>query len=116
MASDIDDNDDDSSDECVVIEKKRKYTGAFQYKTSFRNEWRKIWPFIAPVPGLSHEYRCQVCDKNLSCGHQGAADIRDHVSSQRHQALAKSLSTQPKLSFTPTDPLQEKVLAIYLPL
>ena len=104
----MDKSDLDSDDDCVV-EKKRKYTGAFQYKTSFRNEWRKAWPFIAPVPGSSHEFRCQVCNKNLSCGHQGATDIRDHVSSQKHQALAKSLSTQPRLSFNAIDPLQDKV-------
>lgn len=53
-------NNNTSDDECVVVEKKRKYTGAFQYKTSFRSEWRKIWPFIAPVPGSAHEFRCQV--------------------------------------------------------
>ena len=30
-------NDNNSDSECVVVEKKRKYTGAFQYKISFCN-------------------------------------------------------------------------------
>ena len=103
-------NDDDSDSECVV-EKKRKYTATFQYKTCFRiNERRKIWPFITSVPGLPHQFRCQICGKNLSCGRQGAADIRDHVSSQEHQAFAKSSSTLPKLSFNAADPLQHMSL------
>ena len=52
--------------------------------------------------------------KNLSCGHQEATDIRDHDSSQKHQALPKSLSTQPKLSFNAAYPLQDKVLHLSL--
>ena len=61
-------NDNDSDSECVVVEKKRKYTGAFQYKISSCNEWRKIWPFITSVPGLPHEFRCQVCKKSWDVG------------------------------------------------
>lgn len=105
-------NDDDSDSECVV-EKKRKYTGAFQYKTSFRNEWRKNWLFITSVPGLPHEFRCQVCEKS-DLWASGSRRYWDHESSQKHQALPKSLSTQPKLSFNAADPLQDKVLHLSL--
>ena len=77
-------NDNDSDSECVV-EKKRKYTGAFQYKTSFRNEWRKNWLFITSVPGLPHEFRCQVCEKS-DLWASGAADIgiMSHHRNTRH--------------------------------
>ena len=44
----------------------------------------------------------------------GSRRYWDHESSQKHQALPKSLSTQPKLSFNAADPLQNKVLHLSL--
>lgn len=106
-----DESGDDSGSEIPRgVVKKRKFTGAFQYKTSFKDEWKKTWPFILPVPGLPYFFRCQVCDKNLSCGHQGVSDVKDHIATQKHQLLANSLSTQGKLPFAPVDPLQDKVV------
>ena len=32
-----------------------------------------------------------MCDKSLTCGHQGIADVKDHNGTQSHQKLAKSL-------------------------
>ena len=79
------------------------------YKTSFSEEWRKTWPFLKSVPGDSHSFRCTICDKKLSCGHQGISDVKDHVATQSHQKLAKVLATQPKISYPSAAPLQDKV-------
>ena len=92
-----------------AAKKKTKFTGSFLYKTKFSEEWKKTWPFVSAVPGNPHQFRCNVCAKNLSCGHQGVADVKDHIASQSHQKLAKTLATQPRLTFTSADPLQDKV-------
>ena len=36
----------------------------------------------------------------LSCGHQGAADIQDHISTKSRQELAKAMATKSRLSHT----------------
>ena len=41
-------------------------------------EWKKTWPFVSSVPDNPYSFRCNVCDKKLSSGHQGAADVKDH--------------------------------------
>ena len=103
------DRDIDSESVGPSAKKKTKFSGSFLYKTKFSEEWKKTWPFVSAVPGSSHTFRCTVCAKNLSCGHQGVADVKDHIASQSHQKLAKTLGNQPKLSFAPADPLQDKV-------
>ncbi len=89
--------------------KKTKLAGAFKYRTSFSEEWKKTWPFVSSIPGNPHGFKCNVCEKRLSCGHQGASDVKDHVATLSHQKLAKVLATQPKISFPSADPLQDKV-------
>lgn len=98
-----------SKDISAPAAKKSKLTGTFHYKTSFSMEWEKMWPFVALVAGNPHSFQCTVCDKTLSCGHQGVSDVKDHIAGQRHQKLVKTLATQPKLSFPPANPLQDKV-------
>ena len=85
-------SDSDSSLAKPVL-KKSKFSGAFKYKTKFSEEWKRTWPFVSAVPGDPHHFRCNVCDKSLTCGHQGIADVKDHISTQSHQKLAKSLAT-----------------------
>lgn len=113
MATNFSEESGSDTDSTSVTEpgpaKKTRLMGAFRYKTSYCEEWKKTWPFVSSVPGNRHSFRCNVCDKNLSCGHQGAADIKDHIATQSHQKLAKLLATQPKLSFPAADPLQDKV-------
>ena len=87
-----------------------KFTGAFRYKTRFSQEWKELWPFVLAVPGNPHSFRCNVCSKILSCAHQGAADVKDHTATKTHQYLARSLATQPKLSFrSSSDQFRDKV-------
>ena len=90
------DRNTDSDRDCDLPEpaaKKKKFTGSSKYKTKFSEDWRKIWPFVSAVPGSPHGFRCNVCSKILSCGHQGAADVKDHIATQSHQKLAKTLAT-----------------------
>ena len=90
--------------------KRKRVCEAFQYKSRFKNEWKKQWPFISSVSGSPYCFRCNVCNKELSCSHQGVKDIKDHIATQKHQQLAKSLPTQQRLNFmSAADPLQDKV-------
>ena len=89
--------------------KKTKLAGTFRYSTSFSAEWRKTWAFVSAVPGNPNCFRCNVGNKKLSCAHQGVSDVKDHVATQGHQKLAKTLVTQPKLSFPSADPLRDNV-------
>ena len=47
-------------------------------------------------------------DPDLSCAHQGIADVRTHIAGKNHQRLARGMEARTQLSFTP-DPLADKV-------
>ena len=84
------------------IHKKAEFAGSFKYKWSFSHEWKKVWPFVSAVPGSAHVFRCDVCWKNLSCAHQGASGVKEHVATKTHQRMAKATEKEPKLAFRPT--------------
>ena len=98
----------DEEPERPPINKKAKFAGSFKYKCCFSREWKKVWPFVSAVPESARMFRCNVCLKNLSCAHQGAKDVKEHVATKMHQRLAKAAEKQPKLVFH-SDPLGEKV-------
>ena len=52
---------------------------------------------------------CALSARKLSCGHQGAAGIQDHISTQSHQKLAKSMFSHSRLSFASSNPLSDQV-------
>ena len=106
-----DSESDSDSSLAKPVFKKSKFSGAFKYKAKFSEEWKRTWPFAPAVPGDPHHFRCNVCDKSLTCGHQGIADVKDHISTQSLKKLAWSLATQPKISFS-TNPLKDKVVII----
>ena len=104
-----------SDSECSVVEpvvKKVKCTGAFKYKTKFSEAWKQTWPFISSVACDPHCFKYNLCDKTLSSGHQEIADVKDHIATQSHQKLAKSMKSQQKLHFT-SNPLKDKICCSY---
>ena len=46
-------------------------------------------------------FHCSVCNKNISCAHQGEHDVIRHVNSAQHKKAAKALKNMQKLSFLP---------------
>ncbi|XP_069080247.1 uncharacterized protein [Pleurodeles waltl] len=67
-----------------------KKCGARYYKTKFDMAWIKTGPFkgvIVPVKNDSSFFRCLICEKNVSCSHQGIFDVKRHVSGKAHRAL-----------------------------
>lgn len=98
----------DDSD-CELSMNQKKFKGASTYKTKYNKEWEKTYPFIRPVHDDPHSFRCSVCMKNLSCAHQGIADVKSHSKAASHQKISKNMASQPKLSFSTSDPLTDKV-------
>ena len=90
----------------------KKYSGAAVYKTKFKSTWTSKWPFATGVKADPYSYRCNVCDRSLSCAHQGEKDVSRHAESAQHKKNVKSLKNVQKLNFLSqkqSETLQEKV-------
>ena len=92
---------------------KMKNSEAKFYKTKFDHQWRKEWPFIKMRKNQFH-FLCTVCNKHMSCSHQGLFDVKRHAQTSSHQAAYKDCIGEKHSSvssFLATDPIQEKVMA-----
>ena len=59
-------------------------------------------------------FLCTVCNKHMSCSHQGLCDVERHVQASSHQAANKDCICEKQSSvssFLAIDPIQEKVMA-----
>ncbi|KAL5019174.1 hypothetical protein ScPMuIL_004896 [Solemya velum] len=102
---------DDFDGQSIPPTKKTKFQGAAEYKTKFRKEFVQKYPFIAPVSDV-HHYRCNVCAKTLSCGHQGERDIKRHIDGDMHKKADKVATSQQSIFklFEQKSTLNEKVI------
>ncbi|XP_069080250.1 uncharacterized protein [Pleurodeles waltl] len=60
------------------------------YKSKFDVTWIQTGPFkgiIVPVKNDSSCFRCLICEKNVSCSHQGIFDVKRHVSGKAHRTF-----------------------------
>lgn len=84
---------------------KKSKTGAAVYGTKFNPLWSKEYPFVSrghddPV----YSFYCNVCKRDVSCHHQGIADIKRHEKCESHSGAASilaSTSTLSSLGFVP---------------
>ena len=95
----------------------RKLSGAARYKTRFQHSWQEKWPFgtYTPVRGDPHSFRCNVCNKLVSCGHQGETDVSRHYESTQHKKAVAALSNTRRLNFKASSSVQlqkEKVRVV----
>ena len=77
----------------------RKYSDAALYQSSFQASWQKRWPCVVPVKDNLHSFRCTLCSKVVSCGHQGERDVTRHIASAQHQQNARTLKGTAPLRF-----------------
>ena len=97
----------DEEIECVPSPKRQKanegfgmkFTGASTYRSKFQANWQSKWPCIVSVKGKPHFFRCTLCSKEVSCGHQGERDVTRHIASVLHQRSAKAVKSTATLSF-----------------
>ena len=103
MASGLSDSDSDpyctDVEECPGPSKRLKVNsskgkrGAAQYRTKFQIGWRQKWPFAVVVKNNPHSFCCTMCNKVISCGHQGERDLSRHADTATHKHnLTKSTS------------------------
>ena len=71
--SSADSSSESDSDSPVV--KKAKYVGAAKYKSKFNKDWIVKYPFVSCVTSDKSAFHCNVCNRTLSCAHQGEADL-----------------------------------------
>ena len=91
-------SDYDSEEEArPPLSKKKAIAGAATYKTKFKDDWKKEFPFISSVYGDPYRFRCNVCCISILCKHQGKADVKAHCRSTGHLQKAKALDKQPRL-------------------
>lgn len=79
--------------------KRSRVAGAATYGTRFNSEWAHQFPFLSkgkvdPV----YSFYCSVCKKDVSCRHQGIADVKRHERSNSHTSNAKVLRTNSSLT------------------
>ena len=91
----------------------KKKKGAGKYDCTFKKDWTKEWSFIKGANN-SHSFHCVICARDVSCKHQGRADVERHIKKDIHQNNTKRLEGQNKPLFrSKQDPLAEKVCYIF---
>ena len=85
--------------------KRSKLAGAATYGTKFKPEWKAEFSFLTeghldPV----YNFYCKICQKDISCRHQGIADVRRHEKSRSHAdnvSAVQNSSNLTNLGFVP---------------
>lgn len=86
--------------------------GAARYRTKFQVNWRGKWQFAFAVKGDPYSFNCSVCNKVISCGHQGERDVSRHANTTNHKQNVEALKQNKRLSFRSageSQPAQERV-------
>jgi len=79
--------------------KRTRLAGAATYGTKFKEDWMNEFSFVIkghqdPV----YSFHCKVCQKDVSCRHQGIADIRRHEKSKGHSDNVAAVLSTSRLS------------------
>lgn len=102
VTSDTDSHYNTEDEEPIPRKKLKLSKGGAKYKTRFQASWRQNWPFVVAVKGDPHSFNCSVCNKVVSCGHQGERDVSRHADTASHKHNLESLKRNQRLSFGPT--------------
>lgn len=80
------------------VVKNAKYARAAKYKSKLKKEWIVKYPFVSSVTSDKSLFHCNVCNRTLSCAHQGEADLKRDIASDGHTILAKEQTKQPAIT------------------
>ena len=66
---------------CFATDGKLLHYNTHKYVLNCYNEsmWRQKWPFAVAVRDSPFSFRCSVCNKAISCAHQGERDVSRHA-------------------------------------
>lgn len=73
------------------------YQGAAKYDSKFSQTWTKKYACIIADSASSSHFRCTVCNRCVSCKHQGLQDVEIHVQRKSHKDLEKIKSSTSSL-------------------
>ena len=91
-------------------------SGAARYNCRYNEDWKKDFPFIERgKTDRQHSFYCKMCKKDVSCSHQGKADVKRHEKSSCH---AKNVSVIEQnallvtMGFVPRQSMLEKKVVL----
>ena len=67
----------------------KKRVSAKKYSTRYDTAWELSYP-VKRVKTDDHKFHCIPCNKDLSCGHQGIKDIKEHCEVGAHKKNFKT--------------------------
>ena len=73
----------------------KRIPGAAGYNCVYKKAWKKEWSFITAAND-PHSFHCAVCSRDVSCKHQGRADVERHINKNIHQNNVKRIEGQNK--------------------
>ena len=72
--------------------------GAAAYGTKYNKDWGSKFPFISRGKVDSvYSFYCKVCQKDVSCRHQGICDVKRHEQCTSHVNRLKSMENNSRL-------------------
>jgi hypothetical protein len=78
--------------------KKQKTTANKKfYKSEYKVEWAREFP-ISAANNNKYAFYCVPCKKNVSCGHQGKADVERHCTTASHRNMASAIKDNRSIS------------------
>ena len=78
--------------------KPRSLCGAAAYGTKYNKDWESKFPFISRgTIDATYSFYCKICQKDVSCCHQGVTDVKRHEQCSIHVNRVKSLENNSRL-------------------
>ena len=102
----IDETDSETDGESLYVEhgmpprpkKPWSLCGTAAYGTKYNKEWESKFPFICHgKTDAIYSFYCTVCQKDVSCRHQGVSDVKRHEQCNSHNNRLKSMENNSRL-------------------
>ena len=76
-----------------------KLAGASKYGSRYQPKWEQEFPFIkCGIQDSVYSFYCKVWQRDISCRHQGIADLKRHEKTSSHAIRVRSMQGSSKLN------------------
>ena len=97
MASSSSDSESDHTDKTPPPKKRKAGKGAATYWTKYNPQWQEEFPFVSKCQNDQYNFHCSVCQKDVSCRHQGVSDLKRHEKLASHQKMTLATKSSARL-------------------
>ena len=97
MSSSSSDSESESTDKTPPPKKLKACKGAATYGTKYNPRWQTDFPFVSGCQNDPYSFYCNVCQKDVSCRHQGVSDLKRHEKSTGYQTMTRATSGSTRL-------------------